>query len=49
VTVPLEYLFELDEPEKAFDWESNVEVSAGVNKGNTDTANAKVKADTTVK
>ena len=49
VAVPLGELYELDEPEKAFDWESNVEISANINKGNTDTANGKVRADTTVK
>ena len=49
VGVPLAQLFELDEPEKEFDWESHVEMSANINKGNTDTANTKVRADTTVK
>ena len=49
VSVTLADLLEMDEPEKEFDWESNVEVSANLNKGNTDTANVKVRADTTVK
>ena len=46
--VPLAKLFELDEPEKAFNWESNVEFSAAVNRGNTDSLNTKLKADTIV-
>jgi len=49
VAVPLAELFELDEPEKDFDWESNAELSAALNSGNTDSSNAKLKVDTTVK
>ena len=49
VSVPLARLFELDEPEKDFDWESNVDFSAAVNSGNTDSSNTKLRADTTVK
>ncbi len=49
VSVPLAQLFELDEPEKDFDWESNIELSAALNKGNTDSSNTKLRADTTVK
>ena len=49
VSVPLARLFELDEPEDDFDWESNVEFSAALNTGNTDSSNAKLRADTTVK
>jgi putative salt-induced outer membrane protein YdiY len=49
VSVPLARLFELDEPEEDFDWESNVEFSAAVNSGNTDSSNTKLRADTTVK
>lgn len=48
-SVPLAELFELDEPEKEFDWESNVELAADVKKGNTDTSNIKVRADTMVR
>jgi len=47
VAVPLAELFELDEPAKEFDWESNVEFSAAVNSGNTDSSNTKLKADMT--
>ena len=49
VAVPLSQLFELDEPEKSFEWDSNVEIAASLNKGNTDTATGKLRADTTVK
>lgn len=48
-SVPLAALFELDEPEKEFEWESNVEIAADVKRGNTDTSNTKVRADTMVK
>ena len=46
--VPLANLFELDEPEKAFNWESNLELSATINSGNTDSSNTKLKANTVV-
>jgi len=49
VSVPLARLFELDEPEDDFDWETNVEFSAALNTGNTESSNAKLRADTTVK
>jgi len=49
VSVPLARLFELDEPEDDFDWESNVEFSAALNTGNTESSNAKLRVDTTVK
>lgn len=48
-SVPLAALFELDEPEEAFEWDSNVEIAADIKRGNTDTSNSKVRADTTVK
>ena len=48
-SVPLAALFELDEPEKPFEWESNVEFAADVKRGNTDTSNTKLRADTMVK
>ena len=48
-SVPLAALFELDEPEKPFEWESNVELAADVKRGNTDTSNTKVRADTVVR
>jgi len=49
VSVPLARLFELDEPEKDFDWESNVDFSAAINRGNTDSSNTKLRADATIK
>jgi putative salt-induced outer membrane protein YdiY len=49
VSFPLAAFFELDEPEDAFDWDSNVEFSAALNSGNTNTYNTKMKADTTVR
>ena len=49
VSIPLVQFFELDEPEDDFDWESNVEFSAALNSGNTDSVNTKLRADTTVK
>ena len=47
-SITLESLFELDEPEKDFDWESNIDFSASVNSGNTDSSNSKLRADTTI-
>jgi putative salt-induced outer membrane protein YdiY len=47
--VPLAALFELDEPQDPFEWESNVAVSLDMNKGNTDTANGQIRADTMVR
>ncbi len=49
VAVPLEEIFELEEPEKDFDWESNVDFSAALNRGNTDSSNTRLRADTTIK
>ena len=45
ISVPVEELFELDEIEARFDWSSNVEASATLNRGNTDTTNTMVRAD----
>jgi len=49
VSVSLEQIFELDEPEDEFEWDSNVEFSADFNSGNTESYNTKLRADTTVK
>lgn len=49
ISVPLAQFFELDEPEEQFDWESNIDFSADIKKGNTDTLDTKLYADTTVK
>jgi len=49
VTAPLADMLELNEPEAAFEWDTNVEVSASLNRGNTDSTTAKVRAYSTVK
>jgi hypothetical protein len=49
ISVPLSTIFELDEPEDPFEWESNVAISVDMNKGNTDTANGQIRADTMVR
>jgi putative salt-induced outer membrane protein YdiY len=49
VAAPLEAMLELTEPPEAFDWDSNVEVAANINRGNTDTSSGRVSADTTLK
>jgi len=49
ISVPLEDFFELDEPEKAFDFESHVDISASLNKGNTDSYDSKARADMMIK
>jgi putative salt-induced outer membrane protein YdiY len=49
MSVPLEEFFELDEPEKAFDFESHVDISASLNKGNTDSYDSKARADMMIK
>lgn len=48
-SISLEQIFELDEPEEDFEWDSNVEFSADFNSGNTESYNTKLRADTTVK
>lgn len=47
--IELQALFELNEPDEDIEWDSNVEFSASLNSGNTDSENAKLRADTTVK
>ena len=49
ISVPLEEFLELDEPEKAFDFESHVDISASLNKGNTDNYDTKARADMMIK
>ena len=48
VSAPLEDMLELNEPEAAFDWDTNIEVSGSVNKGNTDSSASKVRAYSTL-
>jgi len=49
VAIPLMQLLELEEEEEYFDWSVNVDVSAGVNKGNTNSENGRLRADGNVK
>ena len=49
LSISLDQIFELDEPEDPFEWDSNIELSADFNSGNTESYNTKLKADTTVK
>lgn len=43
--VPLAQFFELDEPDDYYDWESHVDFSSNINKGNTDSMTTKLFAD----
>ena len=45
----LSNMLELDEPEDYYDWESFADVSGDLKKGNTDSSNIKLRADTTLK
>ena len=45
----LSNMLELDEPEDYYDWESFVDLSGDLKKGNTDSRNVKLRADTTLK
>jgi putative salt-induced outer membrane protein YdiY len=47
--LPLSNMLELDEPEDYYDWESFVDLSGDLKKGNTDSSNTKFRADTTLK
>jgi len=48
-SVPLSDLFELEEIQDPFEWNSNVALSANLYKGNTDTSNGQLRADTMVR
>lgn len=45
VSIQLAEFLEVDEPEDFYDWEVNADISAELNKGNTDSSNSKVRAD----
>jgi putative salt-induced outer membrane protein YdiY len=45
----LSNMLELDEPEDYFDWESFIDLSGDLKRGNTDSSNNKLRADTTLK
>ena len=49
VAVPLAEFYELVEPEEDFEWESNVDLSAALNEGNTESFNTRLRADSTVR
>jgi putative salt-induced outer membrane protein YdiY len=49
VEAPLADMLELNEPEAAFEWDTDVEVAASFNRGNTDSTTAKVRANSTLK
>lgn len=43
IAVPLSQLMELEEPEEFFEWETNMDLSVGINKGNTDSQNGRLR------
>ena len=43
--VPLAQIFELDEPESFYDWETHVDFSSNMSRGNTDTLNTQLRGD----
>ncbi len=47
--IALADIFELNEPEKDFDWESHVDFSTVINSGNTNTTSGFLRADSTIK
>ncbi len=47
--IALADIFELNEPEKDFDWESHVDFSTVINSGNTNTTSGYLRADSTIK
>jgi len=49
VEAPLEDMLEMLEPEEDFEWDTNIEVAASINRGNTETSNGKIRADSTIK
>ena len=48
ITIALANIFEVDEPEKEFDWESHVDLSSTFNSGNTNTSSSTLRADSTI-
>jgi putative salt-induced outer membrane protein YdiY len=49
VAAPLADMLEVNEPEAAFDWDTDVEVAASANRGNTDSTTGKIRAYSTLK
>lgn len=48
-SIELDELYEADEVEDYFDWESHIDLNATIQKGNTDSINTKLYADTNLK
>jgi len=49
IAVPLMELSELEEVQKDFELDSHIDMTAALNKGNTDSSNSQLKADSTVR
>ncbi len=49
IQIALADIFELEEPEEDFDWESHVDFSTVINTGNTDTTSGYLRADSTIR
>jgi putative salt-induced outer membrane protein YdiY len=49
VAAPLADMLEVNEPEAAFEWDTDVEVAASANRGNTDSTTGKIRAYSTLK
>jgi putative salt-induced outer membrane protein YdiY len=45
ISIELEDFLEVDEPESFYDWETNVDLSSNLNKGNTDSSNTQLRSD----
>ena len=45
IEMPLSQVLELDEPDSFYDWESHVDYSSTLNKGNTETFSSRLRAD----
>lgn len=46
IVLPLAQLYELEEPQERYEWDTLADWSASVNSGNTDSLNTKLRADT---
>jgi putative salt-induced outer membrane protein YdiY len=49
IQIALADIFELEEPEEDFEWESHVDFSTAINSGNTDTTSGYLRADSTIR
>lgn len=48
-SAPLVQLAELDEPVEALEWDTNIAISANLNRGNTESTTSKLRGDTTIR